>query len=86
MFSQILPVSALDEEEGRGPDDCSCPRDEGLELDWPAGRSVASMRGRLNVKMAAPSLQKKIQIMSSIECLLNIACYIIDFKLFTLAS
>ena len=67
-MSQILPVSALDEEEGRGPDDCSCPRDEGLELDWPAGRSVASKRGRLYKKSAAPSLQKEIQIMSRIEC------------------
>ena len=67
-MSQILPVSALDEEEGRGPDDCSCPREEGLELDWPAGRSVASMRGRLYVKTAAPSLQKEIQIMIRIEC------------------
>ena len=66
-MSQILPVSAIDEGEGRGPDDCSCPRDEGLELDWPAGRSVASMRGRLYVKTAAPSLQKEIQIMNRIE-------------------
>ena len=68
FLAQILPVSALDEEEGKGPDDCSCPRDEGLELDWPAGRSVANMRGHLYVKTAAPSLQKKIQIMSRIEC------------------